>query len=152
MRCDFAANSEFVLQFCSECAIMKKRCYEMSNIGSILKDQRLGKNLSLKDVYDQCGITDSKLSRIERGEKLPDPLELNLLAKIYGLDVVPLFVAAGYLDSGTLADYRLIFQNAHLLNEEERQSIQTQINLLTKGRKNTSMAFKLGELFCGPGG
>lgn len=124
----------------------------MSNIGSVLKDQRLGKNLSLKDVYDQCGITDSKLSRIERGEKLPDPLELNLLAKIYGLDVVPLFVTAGYLDSGTLADYRLIFQNAHLLNEEERQSIQTQINLLTKGRKNTSMAFRLGELFCGPGG
>lgn len=31
--------------------------------------------------------------------------------------------------------YQLIFDNADLLNEEEQQSIQTQINLFTKGRQ-----------------
>lgn len=110
----------------------------MSSIGSLLKNQRIEQNLSLKDVYVRCGITDSKLSRIERDEKLPNPLELNMLAEVYGLNIISLFVAAGYLDSGALADCRLIFKNAHLLSEEERRGIQAQINLLTKGRKNTN--------------
>lgn len=125
----------------------------MSDIGSCLKDKRTQCNLSLKDIYDQCGITDSKLSRIERGEKLPDPAELKKLAQIYGLDVISLFIMAGYLDRNDLSNYQFVFQNVDLLNDEEKQSIQTQISLLTKGRKRTpKMIFKLGELFCGPGG
>ena len=107
----------------------------MSSIGVLLKEQRNQHNLSLNDVYKQCGITDSKLSRIERGEKTPDPDELRKLALTYGLDVVSLFISAGYLDEDDLLNYQFIFQNAHYLNDEERQSIQTQINLLTKGRK-----------------
>ena len=110
----------------------------MNTIGSLLKNSRMGLHLSLKEVCDRCGITDSKLSRIERGEKLPDPLELNLLAGVYELDIVSLFVAAGYLPTDVVADHSLIFQSAHLLSEDERQGIQNLINLMTKGRRNTS--------------
>ena len=125
----------------------------MSAIGTLLKDKRLQCNLSLKDVYSSCGITDSKLSRIENGEKLPDPFELKKLAEVYGMDTIELFVHAGYLDKRDLAKYQLLFQNADYLTDEEKQSIQTQINLFTRSRLTvTQTEFKLGELFCGPGG
>ena len=107
----------------------------MKNIGSYLKEQRIKCHLSLKDVFDQCGITDSKLSRIERGEGKPlSPLELKKLAQIYKIGVISLYIKAGYLDESDLVDYQFMFENANLLNEDELQSIQTQINLLTKGR------------------
>lgn len=108
----------------------------MSDIGSYLKEQRNRCHLSLKDVHEQTGITDSKLSRLERGEgKFLDPDELKRLAHLYGIDVIPLFIMAGYLVEDDLSKYQLVFQDADLLNEEERENVQTQINLLTKGRK-----------------
>ena len=58
----------------------------MRSIGEYLKDKRTQLNLSLKEVKDKCGITDSKLSRIERGEQLPEPSELRKLSVLYGLD------------------------------------------------------------------
>lgn len=125
----------------------------MRSIGEYLKDKRTQLNLSLKEVKDKCGITDSKLSRIERGEQLPEPSELRKLSVLYGLDIFSTFIMAGYLCEDDIAHYQYVFDNADLLNEEEKKNIQTQINLLTKGRKRLPpTAFRLGELFCGPGG
>lgn len=108
----------------------------MGNIGSQLKGARNKCHLSLKDVHDRCGVTDSKLSRMERGEgKILSPGELRKLAHLYGIGVVPLLIMAGYLDENDLSNYQFVFKNADLLNEEETQSIQTQIDLLTKGRQ-----------------
>lgn len=108
----------------------------MCSLGAYLKEMRNKCHLSLKDVQEQCGVTDSKLSRLERGEgKTLAPYELKKLAQLYGIGVVPLYIMAGYLDKSDLSAYQLIFDNADLLNEEERQSIQTQINLFTKGRQ-----------------
>ncbi len=108
----------------------------MNNIGNYLKEARNKCHLSLKDVHDRCGVTDSKLSRMERGEGKPlDPAELKKLAQLYGIGVVPIYIMAGYLDESDLSDYQLVFRNADLLDEEEKQSVQTQIDLLTKGRQ-----------------
>ena len=108
----------------------------MSDIGNYLKEVRNKCHLSLKDVHDRCGVTDSKLSRMERGEGKPlDPAELKKLAQLYGIGVVPVYIMAGYLDESDLLDYQLVFRNADLLDEEETQSVQTQIDLLTKGRQ-----------------
>lgn len=108
----------------------------MNDIGIYLKKARNKCHLSLKDVYDHCGVTDSKLSRMERGEGRPlDPVELRKLARLYNIGIVPLYIMAGYLDESDLSDYQLVFKNADLLNEEEKQSVQTQIELLTKGRQ-----------------
>ena len=57
------------------------------------------------------------------------------LAQLYGIGVVPIYIMAGYLDESDLSDYQLVFKNADLLDEEEKKSIQTQIDLLTKGRQ-----------------
>ena len=108
----------------------------MNDIGNYLKKARNNCHLSLKDVYDRCGVTDSKLSRMERGEGKPlDAAELRKLAQLYGIGVVPIYIMAGYLDESDLSDYHLVFKNTDLLNEEEKQSIQTQIDLFTKGRQ-----------------
>ena len=108
----------------------------MNNIGDYLKEARNKCRLSLKDVHDRCGVTDSKLSRMERGEGKPlDPAELKKLAQLYGIGVVPIYIMAGYLDESDLSDYQLVFKNADLLDDEEKKSIQTQIDLLTKGRQ-----------------
>lgn len=108
----------------------------MNDIGNYLKKARNNCHLSLKDVYDRCGVTDSKLSRMERGEGKPlDAAELRKLAQLYGIGVVPIYIMAGYLDESDLSDYQLVFKNTDLLNEEEKQSIQTQIDLFTKGRQ-----------------
>ena len=49
----------------------------MSSLGAYLKEMRNKCHLSLKDVQEQCGVTDSKLSRLERGEgKTLAPYEL----------------------------------------------------------------------------
>lgn len=108
----------------------------MKNIGNYLKEARNKCHLSLNDVHNRCGVTDSKLSRMERGEGKPlDPAELKKLAQLYGISVIPIYIMAGYLDESDLSDYQLVFKNADLLNEEEKQSVQMQINLLTKGRQ-----------------
>lgn len=107
----------------------------MNSLGTYLKEMRNKCHLSLKDVQEQCGVTDSKLSKLERGKgKILSPQELKKLAHLYGIGIVPLYIMAGYLDESDLLAYQLVFDNAGLLNEEERQSVQTQINLLTKGR------------------
>lgn len=111
----------------------------MNDMGNYLKQIRTSCHLSLKEVHDRCGITDSKLSRMERGEGKPlGPSELRKLAQVYGINVIPLYIMAGYLDEGDLADYQLVFKNADLLNEVEKQTVQIQIDLLTKGRQVSS--------------
>lgn len=108
----------------------------VNDLGFYLKELRNNLHLSLKDVHEHCGVTDSKLSRLERGEGRDfSPLELKKLAQLYGVNVIPLYIKAGYLDESDLSEYQLLFENANLLNEEEHSSIQTQINLLTKGRQ-----------------
>lgn len=114
----------------------------MNDIGNYLKQSRNNCHLSLKDVHDRCGVTDSKLSRMERGEGKPlDPLELRKLAHLYGIDVISLYIMAGYLDESDLEEYQLVFKNADLLDDEEKQSVQTQIDLLTKGRQVNNNGF-----------
>ena len=105
-------------------------------LGSYLKEARIKNNLSLKEVKNLCGVTDSKLSRVERGQKeqlYPD--DLKKLAELYKLNTVELFIAAGCISKSDLADYQLVFNNADLLTEEEKQSIQTQVDLFVRGRR-----------------
>jgi len=107
----------------------------MVEIGAYLKEQRKRCGITLNTVHERTGITDSRLSRLERGEgNSLEAGELRKLACIYRIPVVHLFVIAGYLEESDLQDYQYGFLNAHLLSDEERANIQTQINLLTKER------------------
>ena len=108
----------------------------MSELGSLLGRMRNDAKLSLKDVYKATGISDSKLNRIEHGKNTskPSPDTLRALAKLYDVNLIELYLAAGYLDSDDLLSYERAFQRVDLLTPDEKQSIQTQINLFTKDR------------------
>ena len=109
----------------------------MNELGSLLKELRIGAKMSLKDVYKATGISDSKLNRIERGTNASEPgaSVLKALAKAYGICLVELYLSAGYLDSEDVTSYERAFQHVDLLTEDEKLSIQTQIDLFTKGRE-----------------
>ena len=109
----------------------------MNKLGVLLKELRKKENMSLKDVYKATGISDSKLNRIESGTNSKDasPSDLKALSKLYGVCLVELFRTAGYLDDDDLQLYQHTFQRVEYLTGDERTSIQTQINLFTKGRE-----------------
>lgn len=92
--------------------------------------------MSLKEVQNRTGISNSRLCRIENGSlnsEIP-PKDIRLLAEVYDEDLVSLYLLAGYLTRNDLKSYEQIFRNADLLNEDEKRNIQDQINLFTKGR------------------
>ena len=108
----------------------------MQGIGSVLKEYRNKLGFSLAEVHSKIGITDSRLSRIERGEgKFPVPNELKSLAHLYGVSTIELLTVAGDISEVDTELYERVFENADLLSADERDNIQTQINLFTKGRK-----------------
>lgn len=112
----------------------------MDSFGAYLKGLRSNCGLSLSDVHDQCGITDSKLSRAERDEGKPlDSAELKKLAQLYKTSVIQLYMKAGCISEQDLDDYKLVFHGAELLTDKEHQCIQALINLLTNGRAEAEL-------------
>ena len=108
----------------------------MVTLGEYLKRNRIHQKLSLKDVYKETGISDSKLSRIENGTNASNPAPdiLLVLSKLYHINLIELYCIAGYLDKEALSSYEQVFQHADLLTEDEKNLIQAQIDLFTKGR------------------
>ena len=108
----------------------------MSVFGDYLKKRRVQSGLSLKEVQNRTGISNSRLCRIENGSLKSDipPRDVRLLAEVYSEDLVSLYLLAGYLTRGDLQSYEQIFRKADLLNEDEKRNIQEQIDLFTKGR------------------
>ena len=94
----------------------------MVTLGEYLKKNRVRQKLSLKDVYKETGISDSKLSRIENGTNAsnPAPNILLVLSKLYHVNLIDLYCIAGYLDKEALSSYEQVFQHADLLTEDEK--------------------------------
>ncbi len=111
----------------------------MDGLGTYLREIRIKQGLSLKDVYKETGISDSRLSRIENGSQTFEstPAIIKVLARLYKIDLIDLFLDAGYLDTEALSSYERVFRNVDLLSDDERNHIQEQIDLFTKGRENT---------------
>lgn len=106
----------------------------MSKLGSYLRKCRSDIGLSLTEVYQRTGITNSRLSRIENGSQkgILNPTELKKLANLYGVGLVSIFIVAGYLDNFDLEEYRFGFKNIELLDDDEKKHIQEQIDFLAR--------------------
>jgi transcriptional regulator with XRE-family HTH domain len=107
----------------------------MSALGDRLKESREKCDLSLKKVYELTSLTDSRLSKMERGQINCTPDDLKKLARLYSIQLIPLYVLAGYLNEEDIKEYRFVFQGASSLDDEEKQHIQAQIDFLNKKRK-----------------
>ena len=130
-----AALFTFSLHFRSIYDIIAYEVYCMREIGFLLKEHRQKCNYSLKDVANKTGISDSRLSRIEKKEICPSIEVIKILSDCYKVPLLFLLQRSGYIPDDSPSDKSIVFQNSHLLNDEEYEHIQNEINLLTKGRK-----------------
>lgn len=105
----------------------------MYDIGAYLKSLRQNANMSQQDVQKATNITNSILSRIERGQT-PTPDILKQLSQLYHVDIIELYKMCNFLDDKDLLSYQSIFRNVDKLSLEEKACIQTTINLLTTKR------------------
>lgn len=123
----------------------------MNSYGKILFDLRRERELSLDEVSKETGITDSRLSRIEKGTTECPPDDLVKLAHLYKKNVIELFIEAGYISDKDLCLYQMQFHGAEKLSVSDKALIQSLIDRLNS-KSNKGQIFRLGELFCGPGG
>lgn len=107
----------------------------MNNPGQYLKQIRKECGFGLKAVYTQTGVGDSTIRRIEEGKtKYPPAAQLKTLAHFYGINVIELYKAYGYLDEADITCKNSCFENTEFLSEEAVSHIQGLINLLTEKR------------------
>ncbi|HIZ98682.1 MAG TPA: helix-turn-helix domain-containing protein [Candidatus Janibacter merdipullorum] len=69
-----------------------------NNLGDYLREQRLTKKLSLRQLSHLAGISNPYLSQIERGVKRPSAEILQQIAKGLSISAETLYVQAGLLD------------------------------------------------------
>ena len=67
------------------------------NLGILLKRQRFMAGLTLRQLSLACGVSASKLSRIEKGKQTPSIKSLQKIARPLGFEVAELLLFAGYL-------------------------------------------------------
>ncbi len=72
-----------------------------TNLGRILKQQRIAMPLTLQELAAASGVSSSHLGRIERGERFPSAHILRKIAKPLGFDEDELFTLAGFLSPRT---------------------------------------------------
>lgn len=106
------------------------------NLGTYLRDKRLAKQLTLRDVEhlaknNKLGaeLSSGYLSMLERGDvKEPAPRILFALAKIYELDYIFLMRQANYIPKEMeMKGYTptpVSFRGASKLNKDQRERIQ----------------------------
>ncbi|MDD5127029.1 MAG: helix-turn-helix transcriptional regulator [Dehalococcoidales bacterium] len=68
-----------------------------SNLGRILKQQRISVPLTLQELASIARVSSSHLGRIERGERFPSARVLRRIAKPLGFNEDELFMLAGFL-------------------------------------------------------
>jgi transcriptional regulator with XRE-family HTH domain len=79
----------------------------VDNFGDYLRNLRVEKRLSLREVEQQSGVSNSYLGLIERGQRpTPGAEILKKLAPVYDVPIRDLLMAAGYLkdESGSLTE------------------------------------------------
>ena len=116
-----------------------------TNLGKLIKQQRLIAELTLSKLSVMSGVSASELGRIERGERFPSASILRKIAKPLGFGESELFTFAGYLSpqpSGTVespSGRRLDPYVANLLSQEPLEvqrivlAILSILKSLTKG-------------------
>ena len=70
---------------------------DRSNLGQIIRQQRITVPLTLQQLASMSGVSASHLGRIERGERFPSAPILRKVAQPLGFEEDELFTLAGYL-------------------------------------------------------
>ena len=90
-----------------------------TELGRILKQQRVAIPLTLQELASASGVSSSHLGRIERGERFPSAHILRRIAKPLGFDLNELLIMAGHLSP-----------EPSNLPEEQRDKLRAELNAL----------------------
>jgi len=120
--------------------------------GQILKEARNKKGLSLKDVSEKTGITDSRLLRFEKSHESSgiwkNLEEFGTLVRLYDLGPDYALSAMG-MSEPSPAYYHKISS----LSDDDKKLLFAMVDrLVDKELASNEHVFRLGELFSGPGG
>ena len=63
---------------------------DMADLGSRIRNERLGRGLGLEELSERCRVSRSMLSAVERGEKVPTVLVLDRIATGLGTSIARL--------------------------------------------------------------
>ena len=97
-------------------------------IGERLKELRLCKNISMDQIEELTGITDSRLSRIERG--MVKHVAFDVIVNLLKAMDVPLLA---FLSDEGYCEYNIsALKHVELLNDFEIAHIQNEIDFILK--------------------
>lgn len=112
------------------------------NIGTMLREARQKRGLSLRDVESKTGISNSRLCRLEKEYNVKFLEEIISLIQFYGCEYE--FIETLNVDCE-------ILKKKEMLSERERKLVLESIDKM-RGKSSENKVFRLGELFSGPGG
>ena len=97
----------------------------VENLGEYLREQRVGAQLSLRQLAEQTGVSNPYLSQIERGLRRPSSEVLQQLAKALRISAEQLYVQAGILnpEDGQVRSVELAILADPVLTERQKQSL-----------------------------
>jgi len=106
------------------------------SLGALLKKTRKRRNLTLRDVQKETGISNAYLSQLENGKIAnPSPNILHQLAKLYEISYETLMSLAGYPSPSETKPAFRIQDDLNELTPEEKERVREYIQFL-KSRKN----------------
>jgi transcriptional regulator with XRE-family HTH domain len=97
----------------------------VETLGEYLREQRVGAQLSLRQLAEQAGVSNPYLSQIERGLRRPSAQVLQQLAKALRISAEQLYVRAGIVspDEGVGGSVELAILGDTALTERQKQSL-----------------------------
>lgn len=102
-------------------------------LGEYLRDVRKQRNITLNDVFNATKITNSRMSKAEKGDAGNlKYFELRKLALLYDVSVIQIYMRAGLLDESDLEQYCSTFKDVGQLDEEDKKHIQSEIDYILK--------------------
>ena len=75
-----------------------------NNLGKVIKQRRLMRGLTLRELAHKSGVSSSHLGRIERGERFSSAHILRKIAQPLGFQEDGLLIYGGYLPSPSTSE------------------------------------------------
>lgn len=94
---------------------------KLGELGSFIREQRRGAQLSLRKLSDAAGISNPYLSQIERGLRKPSAEILQSIAKALRISAETLYVRAGILDEDLDHDLVAAILKDPYISERQKQ-------------------------------
>lgn len=123
-------------------------------LGEKIKDARINKGLSLNDAAKAIGVSDTCLFRIEQGDtKKPKAYILKKIADFFDLNIIDLFIEYGYIDKNDIkTNEKEQHNNKNTECFDWKNNSSYEESIIKPEDSRIAKTYRLGELFCGPGG